>query len=405
MLVHEKIEKFLHIPRILRDKYQINESFNLFKVLRSSSDEVRLHSRFLAELLDPRGSHGLGSVFLNHFVRETLSIKSFNCDTAFVLKEWNDIDILIRNQSGQAIIIENKIYAHDQNNQLNRYFNIVNDLKFKSENIVIAYLTLDGRKASEQSISGIPDAILKSNYTNISYKIDIVNWLKLCRKESVEKPELRESISQYLSLVAELTHTNQSTKFMKELESWFGKELISGQPVEIIDALTVAKNNFHAKQIDLLRQSIYSMITDVAKNEDESTSELSDCENFIAKNDSFEIWVRPLSESDKLQIGFICNHGSSYITVWCSQKDDKDIYEAARNAIDNSHLSSYNRTNQSSVGWKYLSDPIILSESTDENLRKLSRQDYINSLAETIALDINNLTSILREDRTLKSLL
>lgn len=155
--MYQKIEKLLHIPQILRDKYQKNESFNLFKVLRGSSDEVRLHSRFIAELLDPKGSHGLGIEFLSYFVSEILGQKNFDVESAFVQKEWNDIDILIRNQQGQAIIIENKIYAEDQDNQLNRYFNIVNDLKFEAKNINIIYLTLDGRNASKQSLEGIPD--------------------------------------------------------------------------------------------------------------------------------------------------------------------------------------------------------------------------------------------------------
>lgn len=401
--MYQKIEKLLHIPQILRDKYQKNESFNLFKVLRGSSDEVRLHSRFIAELLDPKGSHGLGIEFLSYFVSEILGQKNFDVESAFVQKEWNDIDILIRNQQGQAIIIENKIYAEDQDNQLNRYFNIVNDLKFEAKNINIIYLTLDGRNASKQSLEGIPESILKDNYRKISYKFDITNWLQFCRKGAVEYPELRESITQYLNLIAELTHTNQSAVFMKELEVWFEKELTNGQPIELLDAITAAKDNYHAKQIDFLREAILSRLDGLELNIEESTCNLFDCINFVAKNDSFEIWVYPFCGIEKLQVGFICNHGASYISVWCSQKDDKEIYDAAHNAITCGVQSSYYRMNQSSAGWKYLSDPIVLSESTDKNLRKLSDQHYLNSLAESIALELKTLVTILNEDRTLRS--
>lgn len=45
-------------------------NFNVFRLLRMEEDEVRLHSRFIAELLDPKGSHGQGSAFLELFLRQ-----------------------------------------------------------------------------------------------------------------------------------------------------------------------------------------------------------------------------------------------------------------------------------------------------------------------------------------------
>lgn len=41
------------------------ENFNIFKILRIETEEVFTHSRFLCELLNPKGSHGKGSLFLN----------------------------------------------------------------------------------------------------------------------------------------------------------------------------------------------------------------------------------------------------------------------------------------------------------------------------------------------------
>ncbi|MBX0332941.1 PD-(D/E)XK nuclease family protein [Pontibacter sp. HSC-14F20] len=51
-------------------KLEKQEGFNIFSVLRSHSDEVRVHSRFIAELLNPKGSHGQGTLFLNLFLNE-----------------------------------------------------------------------------------------------------------------------------------------------------------------------------------------------------------------------------------------------------------------------------------------------------------------------------------------------
>ena len=398
----QRIEKLLHIPKILRDKYQRDASFNLFKVLRSSSDEVRLHSRFLAELLDPKGSHNLNNIFLMQFIQGTLNLHEFDVDTAFVQKEWNDIDILIRNQNGQAIIIENKIYANDQDNQLNRYFNIVNDLNYKEENIHVVYLTLDGKTASTQSLKGIPTKIIDDNYYKISYKIDIPSWLCNCKKEAVDNPELRESIAQYISLISELTHTNQNALFMKELESWFEKELFNGQPVELLDALNVAKENFHAKRINYLREMIISKLTDIDMNTKDSAASLADCTDFVIGNGSFDLWFYPFKDVKKLQIGFICNHGTSYISVWCSQKGDQEVYNCARAAISN--LVGQYKANQWDAGWKYISDPILLSESTDKNLRKLADDHYLASLAESIASEVRVIYEVFKKDRALNSL-
>ena len=42
---------------------------NLFEILRITRTEIR-HSNFLSWLLDPKGSHGLGDIFLTRFVRK-----------------------------------------------------------------------------------------------------------------------------------------------------------------------------------------------------------------------------------------------------------------------------------------------------------------------------------------------
>ncbi len=42
---------------------------NLFEILRIPRNEIR-HSNFLSWLLNPKGSHGLGDIFLTRFVRK-----------------------------------------------------------------------------------------------------------------------------------------------------------------------------------------------------------------------------------------------------------------------------------------------------------------------------------------------
>lgn len=48
-----------------------NTSYNLFSVLGIETKEV-LICRVLADLLNPRGQHGMGSVYLELFLKEVL---------------------------------------------------------------------------------------------------------------------------------------------------------------------------------------------------------------------------------------------------------------------------------------------------------------------------------------------
>lgn len=82
-----------------------SHDFNIFSILRGERGEVGLHSRFIYSLLSPFETHNQGSVFLNHFLN-AVGIDGFHLKGAWVERERDSIDILIRN-STQAIIIEN----------------------------------------------------------------------------------------------------------------------------------------------------------------------------------------------------------------------------------------------------------------------------------------------------------
>src|SRR5690606_4244508 len=128
------IKKYNEIARLTGD------NFNIFKTLGLSTSEVRLHSALLAELLNPKGSHGLKEKFLKLFIQkivmnneDTIDLSEIEKATV-VVEKWvgyidvernigGYIDILIQLSNDRAIIIENKIYAGDQEGQLRRYHN------------------------------------------------------------------------------------------------------------------------------------------------------------------------------------------------------------------------------------------------------------------------------------------
>jgi hypothetical protein len=105
------------------------ENYNIFRVLRMETAEMETHSAFLASLLNPDGDHGMKDAFLESFIAKTgcadLNLVADRC--AVQVEHFTGdgrIDILIAdNLEHKAIVIENKIYAGDQNAQLKRYHN------------------------------------------------------------------------------------------------------------------------------------------------------------------------------------------------------------------------------------------------------------------------------------------
>jgi hypothetical protein len=216
--VQSRVFDLLRLARNLR-RYEetftrvSGEGFNVFKILNVGHYEVRTHSPFLAELLNPKGSHGQGPAFLRCFIAR-LNIGPFDVDSARVSEEFSlgpqtedeggRLDILIRDGMARDILIENKIYAGLQPNQLGRYRNF-------SPKGALVYLTLSGETPEGASVDEYP------NLKCISYRTDIVSWLEDCRKEAADAPCVRETITQYIRLIQELTQQNTSTQMNQEL--------------------------------------------------------------------------------------------------------------------------------------------------------------------------------------------
>lgn len=196
------------------------ENFNIFSILNMEHKENGTHSAFLGELLNPNGSHSKGNLFLQLFL-QTIDNNTINLDKAIVTLEkhigFRDdanllggrVDIYITDQVN-SICIENKIYAGDQNVQLQRYCN------HNKENNTVYYLTLSGSDASPESKG---ELIADRDYYCISYKNDIIDWLEACLKESAEEPILRESIRQYIILLKRLTNQLTDKAMEKEMHN------------------------------------------------------------------------------------------------------------------------------------------------------------------------------------------
>ena len=178
------------------------------------------HSSILAEFLNPQGSHSLKNQFLDAFLEtigKDFTLKDFDTANATVHTEYvtnnGRIDILIKDHKKNAIIIENKIYACDQHEQLKRYDSFA---KKHFEHYQIYYLTLFGSEASEQSAGDII-------YHTISYAETIIQWLDKCIALAVRLPLVRETLIQYSNHIKQLTNQDMSNKNQEEITTLLAK--------------------------------------------------------------------------------------------------------------------------------------------------------------------------------------
>lgn len=204
-------------------------SNNLFSILGIVNLETK-HSNFLAYLFDEKQNLGVGRSILNLFLRsckienflKPYSIEDILNDNVNieVSRENNNIDIVINVVGFVTILIENKIWADEHNNQLFRYKSVVCDrLNNPKDELYInkiktpicIYLTPNGRDAR------IDNDWLAIGYTNIlqilknfkksrlfyslseKQKIMIIDYLEVLEKVIVKenKKETQQILNEF----------------------------------------------------------------------------------------------------------------------------------------------------------------------------------------------------------------
>ena len=188
-----------------RQRAMGKHDYNIFTLFHDFSDEVNLHSNFIASLLDPNGDHYKGDLFLKLFL-ETCGIDDFSIDTsrATVFKEFKHIDIYI-SDGKKHIILENKVYAKDQPTQIARYIEAIKKEGAEDEDIYVLYLHPDGKLPDNQSFGEYHTRLLGENasikFKVISYEDQILSWIDRCKKEVSNLTDLNVFLSQYKDVI------------------------------------------------------------------------------------------------------------------------------------------------------------------------------------------------------------
>ena len=229
------------------------EDYSVLETAIKGNEEM-MHSSVIASLLDTRGSHGQKCRFLELFLGcLPEQFKSFvpsgartACERCIGQKTEDSggrVDICIENSIGQMIVIENKIFAGDQEHQILRYVNMLRNrdgVKFP-----VLYLTPDGHSPSDDSTQA--DGMqcrCGEDYVCISYKDVIVPWLDKCINEMQEKPHLKEHLTTYRDIIKKKVLGMDRKKDIINIIESTEKNIkaareISGQLDEIkIDAVT-----------------------------------------------------------------------------------------------------------------------------------------------------------------------
>lgn len=185
---------------------------NLFEILKIERFEIR-HSNFLAWLLDPKGSHGLGSNFIRRFLYDialddrshnfsVFEVNNLNFESVSIRREWNNIDILIVFDD-YVFIIENKVHHKETNGQLIKYLETVTSAfpepKYK---IVGVFLNVDGYESS------LPD-----KYINFSFETILKYLEQLLKIDTTLNERAKIYIEDYITSVRNNIMEN-SEKFL-----------------------------------------------------------------------------------------------------------------------------------------------------------------------------------------------
>lgn len=179
---------------------------NIFKVFEP--DENKL-SDILADLLDPKGSHGQGNLFLKGIFQELNLDQSEHpaeevvvqreAPTYQILAHRRRIDVLV--QADALLAIENKVDSVEQPDQVKDYLEHLSQCtKGGAIRSVLIYLTPNGENPKSISSSDLEGRKKSKELYCWSYQVEIRAWLKACRR-ACEADKVRQFLTDFIAYI------------------------------------------------------------------------------------------------------------------------------------------------------------------------------------------------------------
>ncbi|MBF8223645.1 PDDEXK-like family protein [Halomonas sp. 328] len=385
----------LHLASLLRQRHARPPGFNLFTTLRGGNDEVRLHSRFLAALLNPR-AHGLGAAPLNELL-ERCAIRDFALEGVRVeCERWN-IDILVTNARRQALLIENKIHADDQPEQLVRYHRRLREAGYRE--IHVRYLTLEGRDPREDSLGELRD-LEAGSYGALGYYADLVPWLEFCLGRAALDPPLRESLAQYRQLILQLTGHDMDNAHLETLAETLlqGDNLLGAHDIRL--AYDEALARLQARLWRALKARIaaqYPAMADCLSDDSWSEAALDGlCRDYVQRRQNskgYGLYYHIPGYGEAICAGFEIEY-AIYLGIYCEEESEPERYRALCKRLDAAgHGGSRN------AYWPSFAFPPEspnLRTPSAEQLAQLSDPDRFADLVATMSDELARLWEVCR---------
>lgn len=305
----------LYAKRDAQQRRGLND-FNIFTILLSIEDEIRLHSRFICYLLDPSASHGQGYLFLELFLKHCNIDLDLKFESVSSVTEHNYIDIYLTDGS-RHLIIENKIYAGDQEHQVERYIDfIINENRDDDqvlENMCFVYLSLDGVAPGEYSRGRFKmagDCLVREDqrirFRSIHYRDQILPWIQDCLVEVSNITNLSVGLGQYrdviLKLYGEYQEKLMTLKQMVEKWDQAKNEITKIEFVNRIDTISNEYLNLRPTLMDDFFNCVERLLK--IKIQDSGVSWQVGCETGKMKTaGGFPLYIR-MKQKDDLLFGF-----------------------------------------------------------------------------------------------------
>ncbi|MCY4210369.1 MAG: PD-(D/E)XK nuclease family protein [Gammaproteobacteria bacterium] len=417
-----RISGILEQVRLLKSKYDelaavTGEQFNVFSILGVETDEVRTHSAFLTDLLDPQGSHRQGGAFLKLFLgldalKSSKSEEYRNPDTFQVSKEAStaqgQIDILLESKDA-CIVIENKIYAQDQISQLNRYYQYAKKKFSHDKQIKLIYLTLDGSLPDEKSLKAVNGQgrhLRKDEVVCLSYSEDIIKWLEDCMKlQEVQRVSpIREIVFQYRDLLKQLTGQLTNKRLSVELKDILVKDENHKLIPELEEMILAFKVHLQYKFWEELKKQILELPKvswHKAQYESHDPSSEDDIRNFytwkthrylcqifhLGAWNQYEaaletgVEYATYAELDKIYFGFILFENETRVD------DCQDVFERLANQIGSGFKIEKNsiwKYSKSEIGFPVKYPNSVVGDLLNDDKRKEIVKELVTEIAEAV---------------------
>ncbi|MBW4010594.1 PD-(D/E)XK nuclease family protein [Moraxella osloensis] len=329
---------------------QLAPDFQVFDFVNTSENGL---SWIIANLLNPKGTHGQKTLFLEQFIRiclpniqnntvwqnylENLTQTEVETEaTTWANRAYRRMDIYLSariNSETFGICIENKPYANDQENQLADYFLELENRKLSQKHLV--YLCEYGEPSNYSVTKDVLESWIKNQLISFVTYSQLVVWLTECKKDC-QNHSVTEFLNQFIKFIQKQF---MGVDDMNEQEMILNSMLQDQQT--ITSSIKISLNIFEMK-----RRLITKLLNEL---------------KLISNNKSYTVEAGNLTGNNKYEsILFKIPNNELYISIefqgtWfnmpalCIMVNDKEkinieerklVFEAIRNEIRNKKIAS-----------------------------------------------------------------